>query len=452
MTNLIEDTNNLFDSMQAMLGRGGNAIEKQGAAAEVFRLIEVVPIEATNCTGETVLVKAAEGGDEGLVRHLLKMGANIEGANEKKKGFLTPLMAASEYGHVEVMKILIDAGAKIHASSDKGNALYYAVKSASVEAVRLLLINGLTTFSDDALESPIHMAAGWPSQATLLIPLLQEHGADISAVDSDGLTALHCVASAWDSFFLLTGTTVSLAAILDHGAAIDQLSRDGQSALHYAVTNLNGENVQNVLFLLGRGANAALADSAGLTALHKAARRRDPQLEIITGLLAHGAPVDAVDGQGRTPLHYIVSREKGGYPADVGVPAARLLLQAGADANATDANGDAPLHLWARRCPHATCTFAELLIDHGAVAAARNNAGQRPSDVIPWVICWNNSFRTFLLAAEEAQRNNHRYKRPRPEDLQPPVVAAAGAEASEQGEEEDESEDDSEDEDEDEDD
>jgi ankyrin repeat protein len=123
-------------------------------------------------------------------------------------------------------------------------------------------------------------------------------------------------------------------------------------------------------------------------------------------------------------------------------------LQAGANVNAIDKYGDTPLLLWARSyLDNRTHEFAQLLIDHGADVAAHNNAGQRPSDVAR-----AGSSRAFLLAAEEAQRNNHRYKRPRPEDLQPPAAAeAAAVTAAEQEEEVDESEDDSDDEDEDED-
>jgi hypothetical protein len=128
------------------------------------------------------------------------------------------------------------------------------------------------------------------------------------------------------------------------------------------------------------------------------------------------------------------------------MPAARALLQAGADVNATDKQGEVSLHQWARSYFNPVEGFAQLLIDHGADAAAHNNANQRPSDVAR-----SDRIRTFLLAAEEAQRNNHRYKRPRPEDLQPPAAIAAGAEAAAAAEEEvDESEDDSDDDDDDE--
>jgi ankyrin repeat protein len=246
------------------------------------------------------------------------------------------------------------------------------------------------------------------------------------------MTALHCCATDEDDGDDVSEQDIAalLAALLDHGAAIDQLCNHGQTALHIAAGN---GKLPAVLCLLDRGANAALADSDGMTALHDVC-----SAEIVTALLAHGAPVNAVDCDGKTALHYSATR---GNLADL--PAARALLKAGADANAADKDGDIPLHRWAKSPVyyHAVVEFAQLLIDHGADVAAHNNANQRPSDVAET----DSTQQTFLLAAEEAQRNNHRYKRPRLEDLQPPAAIAAGAEAAAAAEDEDESEDDSDD-------
>jgi ankyrin repeat protein len=394
MVKMDDDVKKLLADMRALaILKTKNA--RDARRAEIYRLIELLPVETQNKSGETLLVKAADSGDEDLVRHLMNKGANIEGDHR-----LTPLMAASSKGHVEIMNILLDAGANLHASNGSVNALYYAVREGTVEAARLLLAKGLTTCTkNDSLKPPLHLAASRGSGDPSMLSLIIEHGADASGVDEHGKTALH------------------------HAA------RSG--------------NAQSAVFLLGRGASATLADNAGLTALHVAAGRCDRfEVAMMTALLAHGAPVDAVDGQGRTPLHHSADA----YRADLS-DTARVLLQAGADANAIDAKGDTALHLLARNYHTVTpLELAQLLIDHGADVAAHNNANQRPSDV-----AWNGSNRTFLLAAEEAQKNNHRYKRPRLEDLQPPAAAAAVQE-QEQEEEVDESEDDSEDEDEDEDD
>ncbi len=202
-----------------------NKNARDARRAEIYRLLELVPVDTTNGSGDTILVKAAEVGDEGLVRHLLSKGADIEGRNSATECRLTPLMAASSKGHVEIMKILLNAGANLHASKGGSvNALYYAVMRGTVEAARLLLSKGLKTCSNnDSLKSPLHVAASRESNDPAMMALLVEHGADVLAVDEHGKSALH------------------------HAA------RSG--------------NTQSVLFLLSRGASAALADSAGLTAL-----------------------------------------------------------------------------------------------------------------------------------------------------------------------------------------
>ena len=181
------------------------------------------------------------------------------------------------------MKVLIDAGADIHASRVT-NALYNAIRSRNIEAVQLLLTNGLKAYDDLLCGTPLHTAASCNSAP--ILSLLIEHGiGDISAVNNDGLTALH---NACPLYFDTerNDTPGILAVLLDHGAAIDQLSRDGKSTLYYAVRN---GKLPAVTLLLDRGANAALVDSGGQTALHFAY-----SADIVTALLAHGALVNAV--------------------------------------------------------------------------------------------------------------------------------------------------------------
>ncbi len=430
-----EDVRKLFADMRAMATlKRKNA--RDARRSEIYRLIELVHIETTTRIGETLLFKAAEGGDEELVRHLMNKGADIEGNHHR-----TPLMAASSKGHVEIMTILLDAGANLHASRYDGNALNYAMKEGTVEAARLLLTKGLKTCGNNhGLTTPLDLAASLGRHDMLL--LVFEHFADISAANEHGRNALYYAAAA-----RVNDASASLAVLLDHGATIDQLSRGGNTALHCAIS---AGNTQCVLLLLSRGASAAFADSNGLTALHKAVDRFVAvKVEIVAALLAHGALVGAVDGKGKTPLHHLVGGNDefqifGGRFLDNAVPAARELLQAGANVNATDAQGDTAFHIMAGNqyydylsIPQA---LAQLLIDHGADVAAPNNAGGRPSEVTE-----DDESRTFLLAAEEAQKNNHRYKRPRLEDLQPPAAAAAGQEEEEVDESEDESEDEDED-------
>ena len=241
-------------------------------------------------------------------------------------------------------------------------------------------------------------------------------------------------------------------ALFDDGAAIDHLDDEGKSALHNAVM---ANYKEYVLFLLGRGANATLADKQGQTPLHFAGTA-----EIATALLDHGAAVDAVDSDGKTPLLAITSRRASRACI---VAIVRVIVEAGANVNASDSNGDTALHHCARMRywvsgpsglvseRRITPEPLRFLIDRGADVGLHNNSGQRASDLAA-----RGEEKTLLLAAEQAQLEASRgqFKRPRLEDLRPPVevagdAAAAPAAAGKKKEDEEDEEEEEEDEDED---
>ena len=67
--------------------------------------------------GDTPLIEAARGGDVEVVRLLLSAGADVERADSSD---CTPLIYAARGGHVEVERLLLSAGAdtKSSVSSD----------------------------------------------------------------------------------------------------------------------------------------------------------------------------------------------------------------------------------------------------------------------------------------------------------------------------------------------
>lgn len=106
----------------------------------------------------------------------------------------------------------------------------------------------------------------------------------------------------------------------------------------------------------------AIADSVTEGLLRSAAAADDASA--IRRLLDQGAPVDARDGDGRTPL-MIATRRNATAAADV-------LMRAGADVNARDHAQDSPfLHAAAQG-------FADILVmmlNHGADLSATNRVG-----------------------------------------------------------------------------
>ena len=70
------------------------------------------------------------------VKAMIENGTNI---NRKSTG-LTPLMFAARYNKVEIVKLLINKGAKLKTKSERGNftALQYAKMSKAHEAYKLI--------------------------------------------------------------------------------------------------------------------------------------------------------------------------------------------------------------------------------------------------------------------------------------------------------------------------
>jgi len=95
----------------------------------------------------------------------------------------------------------------------------------------------------------------------------------------------------------------------------------GRISLHQAAV---AGRVDEVARLIADGEDAAATDKALLTPLHMACQQG--HLEVARVLLAAGAPVDARDSYGNTPLGKAVFAFQGGEPELI-----RLLLDAGAD-------------------------------------------------------------------------------------------------------------------------
>jgi hypothetical protein len=111
-------------------------------------------------------------------------------------------------------------------------------------------------------------------------------GADINATDQHGTTALMRCAH-------LHNTSI-LKNLIDAGARVNTQDLSGRTALRYAV---DGENVRAVDVLLASGADASLADAKGWTPLMNVT-----SVEMALALIAAGADVNAVNGDGETAL------------------------------------------------------------------------------------------------------------------------------------------------------
>jgi ankyrin repeat protein len=115
---------------------------------------------------------AAGEGHAMVVRALLDLGADPEGHN------IPPLMAAASAGHIEIMEMLVKAGAKVNRVTldDFSSALTVAASRGQVRAVEWLIAHGANVNHDDVHGRTAKMLAeenGHPA----VVDLLKQYGA-----------------------------------------------------------------------------------------------------------------------------------------------------------------------------------------------------------------------------------------------------------------------------------
>jgi ankyrin repeat protein len=196
---------------------------------------------------------ASANGDLEKVKMLLQADPNlISSTNYNYMDGFTPLLAAADHDHLDVVTFLLSKNSDVNAvDTDKSwTALHYAASNGNVAMVKLLLANK----------------------------------ANINAKDRFGYTALH------------------IAADNDRKNVIDVLV-----ANHAEVDNIFdaaavGDLDKMKILVNGNPALAFERGDFGITPLHVAAWH--DQKEVAKFLLANKADVNAKTNEGKTPLHF----------------------------------------------------------------------------------------------------------------------------------------------------
>ncbi|KAI6657258.1 hypothetical protein LOD99_5 [Oopsacas minuta] len=97
------------------------------------------PVDQTNFEGETGLYIAATKGRASIIPILISFGASID--VRCRENLRTPLMVASEHGHVSTIMELVTSGASFHCTDSKRNsALEIALDNGRDSAAALLIL------------------------------------------------------------------------------------------------------------------------------------------------------------------------------------------------------------------------------------------------------------------------------------------------------------------------
>ena len=144
-------------------------------------------VNAAEVGGPTALLLAAREGQLEVVRLLLKAGASPDGRDSP----MTPLAAAAVGGHTPVIQLLLRAGADINAEGRGGLApLVLAVRFNRLDAARALLKAGASPRVRDRSGDGLLMVAIQDNHP-LMLSLLLEHGLPADEPDANGLSPLY---------------------------------------------------------------------------------------------------------------------------------------------------------------------------------------------------------------------------------------------------------------------
>lgn len=197
---------------------------------------------------------------------------------------------------------LLDSGTPVDLRDENGwdaTALMYAAYGASVDVLRLLLERGADVHAREG-EDPemarrrtaLHHAVlgGQPAAAALLL----DAGADPNVLDSHGETPLNRA--------LECGNAGLVRLLLENGASVRLRPRTRKYRPPLCAA-AEGSRPEMLRLLLGAGAEVTAVDSLKRTPLFAAARGEGEAAEaMVRILLEAGAEVDPVDKRGDTPL------------------------------------------------------------------------------------------------------------------------------------------------------
>ena len=201
-------------------------------------------LESPDDRGRTPLISAARemAGPE-VVRTLLDLGARIDAADRSGD---TALALAAWRGSAEVVSLLLARGAAVTVTGPRGRQLLgLAVSRGLPELFARLVEKGADLNAPQGRGGSLLSSAAEGGSVPILEALLAR-GLEVNHRDDDGWTALHFAAD--------MGHRAAIELLLAKGAAVDARTVMGQSALNVAEDNGDAETLA---LLRARGASPA---------------------------------------------------------------------------------------------------------------------------------------------------------------------------------------------------
>ena len=322
--------------IKLLLSRGAKDDDGAAAAnayeagnADIEKLLQQAS-PTTPAARSRLLAAAIRKGDAARAQSLIAAGIDAAGLDDA-----LVLTVDRDAEFVEVIRLLLDKGARVNQPDLSRTPLMLAVDQDHVETIKLLLAKGADV-NAIGREDTTALAIAVRNNNAAVVRLLLAAGADARAK----YILSHAAGAPWvtdeDENPHPERTSEILQLLVDKGA--NAKSPDGDSAL------LAANSVEKVKFLLASGANPNTKGSDGSTPLMVAADRGDNQ--IVEALLSAGVDVNAQDANGDTALLLLLDagdrrrkRNVEEYPVLVGT----LLRAKNINVNAQNKKGETAL-------------------------------------------------------------------------------------------------------------
>ncbi|XP_042310083.1 ankyrin repeat and death domain-containing protein 1B isoform X2 [Sceloporus undulatus] len=282
-----------------------------------------VNINAVNVLKRTALHFAVAGNHISAVDFLLHHKARVDIAD---KHGLTPVHLAAWSGNLDIMLILIKAGADQKAKNqERRNALHLAAQNNSVRIVDYFIqdlhLLDLNT-RDEKGRKPFLLAAekGHAEMVNELISL----NLSTSEKDNDGNTALHLAAK--------NGHHEVVEVLLPQWEEINEFNEDGETPFYLAVA---GGHEKCADLLLEAGSDINILNKHNTNVLHIATQNGHTPL--VTYLISKNINLETQPQQKNSPLHLAIIKNN--------LPVVNSLIDACHDINSVDQRHQTPLHL-----------------------------------------------------------------------------------------------------------
>lgn len=296
------------------------------------RVAQGADVNQQDINGDTPLRWAVDAGRQEMVKLLLELGARPDAPDRLGR---TPLYRAAEMGQTEVVGWLLDRGASSRTPDHTSQTpLHVACLYNRPQVVDLLLKNGADPNAIERITQrrPVHEACSYG--ATRCLELLMKAGARLDVIDAYGNSPLHPAA--------LDGAQMCVETLVKAGLDVNLANHSQETPLMLAISRDHHQLADYLAerSLLTRPVLETAAQAGYLSILRRIVDPPAPllplaagwgRLEVVEYLLQQGVPVDAAGQNGQSA-----------YLAAAGSGRRNLmeyLLQQGADPNRRDDRG-----------------------------------------------------------------------------------------------------------------